>query len=199
MLKNTFLVLGVLFFISIISTGFKAVLEETEDPVITKKVFFDIEVDGKSEGRIVIGLFGETVPETVENFYQLATGEKGYGYKNSLFFRSIEGFMLQGGDFENNDGTGGKSIYGSTFDDENFNLEHSAAGYVSMVNSGADTNNSQFMILYESASFLDGRHVVFGKVLEGMDVVRKIENLSTDNSDKPTKEVKIIDSGALAL
>jgi len=199
MFKNTFSILGLIFFISIISTGFTATLEEIGDPPITKKVFFDITVGGEKQGRIVIGLFGDTAPKTVENFYQLTTGEKGYGYKGSLFFRSVNGFMMHGGDFENNDGSGGKSIYGPTFDDESFDLEHTAAGYLSMVNTGPNTNNSQFMILQGAAPFLDGRHVVFGKVLSGMDVAKKIEQLETDNSDRPKKEVKIADCGGLPL
>lgn len=166
---------------------------------ITKKVFLDIEIDGTPAGRIEIGLFGTTVPLTTDNFFQLITGAKGYGYKGSEIFRAVRDFMIQGGDITNNDGTGGKSIYGPTFDDENFILDHYAAGWVSMVNSGEDSNNSQFLITTQKTGWLDGRHVVFGKVLAGMDVVTKIEKLAIDNASSPIKTVKISDCGALPL
>lgn len=166
---------------------------------VTKKVFFDMTIGGKKAGRIVIGLFGKDVPKTVDNFYQLATGEKGYGYKGTTIFRVIQDMMIQGGDITNNDGSGGKSIYGPTFDDENFKLSHYGSGWVSMANKGPNTNNSQFFITAVKTSYLDGRHVVFGKVLEGMDVFRKIEKSRTDDKDKPTYEVKIADCGSLTV
>jgi len=165
---------------------------------ITKKVFFDLKIDGVSAGRVVIGLFGETVPKTVDSFYQLAQLPD-RGYKNSEFFRVIKGFMMQGGDFEHNDGTGGESIYGRIFPDENYKIKHECAGLLSMANSGKHTQGSQFFITFANAAWLDGKHVVFGKVLEGMDVAKKVEELDTDAKKRPTKSVTIANSGSLDL
>jgi len=166
---------------------------------VTQKVFFDMSVGGKAAGRIEIALFGDVSPKTVKNFYELTTGQNGFGYKGSTFHRIIKQFMMQGGDFTRGDGRGGKSIYGEVFPDENFVLDHYGPGFLAMANAGPDTNGSQFYIMFVKTPWLDGAHTVFGKVVKGMAVVRAIERVRTSEGDKPTDEVKIEDCGPLEL
>uniref|UniRef100_A0A6U9L8I5 Peptidyl-prolyl cis-trans isomerase n=1 Tax=Oxyrrhis marina TaxID=2969 RepID=A0A6U9L8I5_OXYMA len=180
-----------------------AAVVSAEDAKVTHKVFFDVNIGGESAGRIVIGLFGDVVPKTAKNFWHLAKGDKGtaangkpLAYKGSPFHRVIPNFMIQGGDFTNENGTGGESIYGAKFADENFKIKHSGAGILSMANSGPGTNGSQFFITTAKTSWLDGRHVVFGKVVEGMDVVSKVEAVGSQ-SGKTSKRVEIADAGTL--
>jgi len=167
------------------------------------KVFLDIALDGVVTGRLVIELFAHIVPKTAENFRALCTGEKGKGrsgkrlnFMGSTFHRIIPGFMCQGGDFTNGNGTGGESIYGEKFKDENFKMRHNAAGVLSMANSGPNTNGSQFFICTDATPHLNGKHVVFGKVMDGLPVLKKMEKCGTE-SGKTTKRVTIHNCGEL--
>ncbi|CAL0304283.1 unnamed protein product [Lupinus luteus] len=198
-----FLVLSI--FLVFALSGFKLAEEKVEeDHEITHRVFLDVDIDKQRLGRIVIGLYGHVVPKTVENFRALCTGEKGESasglklhYKGTPLHRIISGFVIQGGDIVHHDGKGSGSIYGGTFPDENFKMKHSHAGVVSMANSGPDSNGSQFFITTVKAYWLDGDHVVFGKVVEGMDIVFAIEGGAGTYSGKPRKKVIIADSGEI--
>lgn len=196
------LLLAVLLLFFASSLYHQVVQKIEEEHEITHRVFLDVDMDGQRLGRIVIALFGKVVPKTVENFRALCTGEKGKGtsgkplhYKKTPFHRIIPGFMIQGGDIVHGDGKGGESVYGGVFPDESFKIKHSHAGVVSMVNSGPDSNGSQFFITTVKASWLDGEHVVFGKVIQGMDTVYAIEGGAGTYSGKPRKKVIIADSG----
>ncbi|CAM8899525.1 unnamed protein product [Rhodiola kirilowii] len=175
--------------------------EEVDVPSITHKVFMDIDIDGQRYGKLVIGLYGNVVPKTVENFRALCIGEKkdlnetSLSYKGTLFHRIVSGFVIQGGDVLYNNGRGSQSIYSGTFRDENFKLNHSAAGTVSMANTGPDSNGSQFFVTTIKASWLDGEHVVFGRVIQGMDLVYAIEGGAGTYNGKPRKKVVIADCG----
>ena len=166
-------------------------------------VFLEVGADEKPLGRLVFELFITDVPRTAENFRALCTGEKGIGksekplsFKDNVFHRVIPEFMAQGGDITKGDGTGGESIYGKKFEDENFKLKHNMEGLLSMANCGKDTNNSQFFITFDACPWLDGKHVVFGRLTEGLSVLKQIENLGSQNG-YPRKTIKITDCGQL--
>lgn len=163
---------------------------------MSDNVYFDITINDEPAGRIVFKLYDDVVPKTARNFRELATGAHGFGYKGSSFHRVIPDFMLQGGDFTRGDGTGGKSIYGEKFQDENFQLKHTKPGLLSMANAGKNTNGSQFFITTIVTSWLDGKHVVFGEVVEGLDIVKTIEGLGSQ-SGRTSAKVTIADSGTV--
>jgi len=157
-------------------------------------VFFDVAINSKPAGRIVFKLYDDVVPKTARNFRELATGEHGFGYSGSTFHRVIPNFMLQGGDFTRHNGTGGKSIYGEKFNDENFTRRHDKPGLLSMANAGPNTNGSQFFITTVITSWLDNKHVVFGEVINGMEVVRAVEQVGS-SSGQPSSKISITASG----
>ncbi|SBS83461.1 peptidyl-prolyl cis-trans isomerase 11, putative [Plasmodium ovale] len=186
-------ILGILLFLEKYSVN-------AEDTKITHKAYFDIKINDKPIGRITFGLYGDVVPKTVKNFMSICKGTvvngKMLSYKNSIFHRIIPNFMAQGGDITNFNGYGGLSIYGNKFDDENFKLKHNKKGMLSMANSGRNSNGSQFFILFAPAPWLNGKHVVFGEVIEGIEKLVQIEAVGS-NSGEPLTRVLVTDSGVL--
>lgn len=201
---------SVFAFFSVFALASKTATPHSGNPdeeVITNKVFFDVSIDGKHAGRFIFGLFGKTVPRTVENFRALSTGEKinavgkRIGYKGSRFHRVIKDFMIQGGDFTRGDGRGGESIYGAKFEDENFKIRHTRRGLLSMANAGPNTNGSQFFITSVATPWLNNRHVVFGTLLPGHPenekLLKKIEDLPKNANDDPKVKVLITKCGEI--
>jgi peptidyl-prolyl isomerase F (cyclophilin D) len=181
---------------AVLASG-ETIMNIAEEKAKLPRCFMDITADGKALGRIVVELRSDVVPKTAENFRALCTGEKGFGFKGSSFHRIIPDFMCQGGDFTNHNGTGGKSIYGLKFEDENFKLKHTGPGILSMANAGPNTNGSQFFICTVATPHLDGKHVVFGKVVEGMDVVKKMESYGSSPSGATSAKIVVADCGQL--
>lgn len=174
----------------------------TTNNLLRKRAFFDIQIGNESQGRVVFELYNDIVPKTCENFAALCTGEKStlerkLAYQGSIFHRVIPRFMIQGGDFTRGDGTGGESIYGEKFEDENFQEKHTVPGLLSMANAGPNTNGSQFFVTTVATPHLDGKHVVFGRVIKGMNVIRAIEHLETGANDRPKVEASIAACGVL--
>lgn len=159
-------------------------------------MFIDFEVDGVDAGRVIILLYDDMVPRTVKNFKALISGSKGYGYCKSRIHRIVPGFVIQGGDFTRGDGRGGFSIYGDKFEDESFKVKHDKPGILSMANSGPNTNGSQFFITLQATPFLDDKHVAFGEVLKGFELIKKIETLGSE-SESPSRSVIIKDCGII--
>ncbi|MEI5528041.1 peptidylprolyl isomerase [Streptomyces brasiliscabiei] len=164
---------------------------------MSEQVYFQVSANGEPLGRIVFQLFDDVVPKTARNFRELATGQNGFGYKGSPFHRVIPEFMLQGGDFTNGNGTGGKSIYGEKFADENFQLKHDRPFLLSMANAGPNSNGSQFFVTTVLTPWLDGKHVVFGEVVEGQDIVKAIEALGS-RSGSTAKKIVVDESGIVS-
>lgn len=180
---------------SLTNTTNEAIDEAYNDIILPSqrtKVFFDIAINKIPKGKIIIELFDDIVPNTTKNFIELCKTK----YKNTIFHRVIPDFMIQGGDFTNHDGTGGYSIYGDEFPDENFNINHDSAGLLSMANHGPNTNGSQFFITLNKCNHLDGKHVVFGRVYDGMDIVDEISKVFT-RQDKPIVDCTIVESGII--
>ncbi|CEP63527.1 peptidylprolyl isomerase CPR3 LALA0_S08e04522g [Lachancea lanzarotensis] len=171
-------------------------LFSTSNVQLGSKVFFDTSINGTKQDRIEFDLYTDVVPKTAENFRALCTGEKGFGYKGVPFHRVIPSFMLQGGDTDLTSGYGGKSIYGSKFPDENFIKKHEKPGLLSMANSGPNSNGSQFFITTVPCPWLDGKHVVFGEVSKGLEVVKLIESYGT-MSGRPRAKIVVEEAGEL--
>lgn len=187
-----------------VQTTFSNSLNNFEENSSLPKVFLNIKAGNKDLGQVIIKLFTNNVPRTCQNFRALCTGERGYtskgkkiSYRGSPFHRIISGFMVQGGDIENGDGTGKMSIYGNSFPDENFMIQHNKPGIVSMANSGPDSNGCQFFIITEAQPHLDNKHVAFGQVIKGMDIIKEIEELGTENG-KPLVNIIISDCGSIS-
>ena len=195
--------MGYLAYLLAASSAMIGLVDANTLAAITQRAYFDIEIDNVAAGRIVFGLYGDVVPKTVANFATLCDGSAGIGnsgkplhYKGSAFHRIIPGFMAQGGDFTSGDGRGGESIYGNKFADENFQLNHEKPYLLSMANAGPNTNGSQFFITFKETPWLNGKHMVFGEVLEGFDVVNELEKIGS-GSGKTSKKAVIFDSGLL--